>query len=778
MSLVGQTLQDRYRISHQIGEGGMGRVYYAEDIRLNQPVAIKETLSLHNNESSQQIEARVKAFQREAHLLAGNIKHHAIPRVIDHFQIEENWYIVMDYVDGDSLEKQLKERGKPFPIKDVLLWTDQLLEILDSLHSGDPQIIHCDIKPSNIKVKNDKVYLLDFGLAKRLTGSKTSIAFLTPAYAPPEHKNLTAKSDLYSVGATMYCLLTNTEPASAYIRSLAIASGDIDPLEPIKDLRSDIPVELVNLIMSTLSIKAEERPYNAKTMQTKLKDFLIERGQNPTLPSYHFLSNHVSPEVINVEEEKAGSSSTGRSESQLTHSSKPSINSSSPDFNGSLQSNSSKRKNKNWKKIAVSVTLLIVIGLTGVGIYKYLSKDKKTEPSVPAKPPRQTAVELTNQAMEKIYESDYEAAKSLSKQAIDTDQTYALAHAIYGDAFWDSDQSEQDSSKNSKSQISKAEILKIFDTKEPYTEEEYAARAWAFLIDDKWDRARQDIEKVTATKSDWAWALALKASILSNGICIKEKKSKEADEVIETLKQVNKLKPTYANAYRQLGNQYTCIGKIPEAIASYEQAVNYWKSAFNYTELGNLYFSLNEKNKKKQEENLEKAKQNFLKAIEIDPNFSDAYIGLARFHAAKSEYNDCIAEANNALSRKDSADGNYWWAMCRYQMASNNKDEKGFDEALEKIEKAIQLIKRSEVPINKRDNLAEYYYIEAGIRNVKAIYLYNVKYKNDRVSGKQLAKKEFEIAQVSINNALSIDENNKRFQSVKNAIDKSLRVLK
>jgi len=74
--------------------------------------------------------------------------------------------------------------------------------------------------------------------------------------------------------------------------------------------------------------------------------------------------------------------------------------------------------------------------------------------------------------------------------------------------------------------------------------------------------------------------------------------------------------------------------------------------------------------------------------------------------------------------------------------------------------------------------LAEYYYTEAGIRNVKGIYLYNVKYKSDRSSGRQVARKEFETAQVSINNALSIDGNNKQFQSVKSAIDKSLRVLK
>jgi tetratricopeptide (TPR) repeat protein len=754
MSLIGQTIQDRYRIRYQIGEGGMGRVYYAEDLRLKQPVAIKETLGLDNNESSLQIEAKVKALQREAHLLAGSIKHHAIPRVIDHFQIGENWYVVMDYVDGDSLEKQLREREQPFPIKDVLLWTNELLQILDSLHSGDTQIVHCDIKPSNIKVKDGKVYLLDFGLAKRLTGSKTSIAFLTPAYAPPEQKNLTPKSDLYSVGATMYCLLTDTEPSSAYARSLAIASGETDPLKSIKEFRPDVPMELARLIMSSLSIKPEERPDSAKNMQVRLMDLLIERGQNPTLPTHNFLSNYDSPLPKPSRVPSAASSLRDDDESS--------------DF--------SNGKYKTWKKIAVGVGLVAAIALVGVGTYKYARKDKAPKTPVSTKSPRQLAIELTDQAIKKIYESNYEEAKSLSKKAIDIDQTHALAYAIYGDAFWDSNQSEEDSSKDPKSQISKAEILKLFDTKEPSADDEYAARAWAFLIDDKWDRARQDIGKIKT--SNWAWALALRASILSNGVCIKEKESKEADEVVETLKQVNRLEPAYANAYRQLGNQYGCIGKIPEAISSYQQAVNHWQSAFNYTELGNLYFYLDEKNKKKQEQNLEEAKQKFLRATEIDSEFSRAYIGLAQFHAAKSEYKECITEANNALSRKDSADGNYWWSMCRYPLASKDKDEKGFDEALEKIQKAIQLTKRSEVPANKRNRLAEYYYTEAGIRNVKAIYLYNVKYKNDRVSGRQLARKEFEAAQVSINNALSIEENNKQFQAVKSAIDKSLRVLK
>src|ERR1041384_136750 len=223
MNLIGQVLQDRYKVIRQIGEGGMGRVYYGEDIRLKQEVAIKETIKLDSDEPSQYITARIRAFQKEAELLAGKIKHPAIPKVIDYFQWEGNWYIVMEYIDGNSLEKQQFEKGAAFDIAEVLQWTDQLLRILDSLHGQHPKILHRDIKPSNIKVKNNRVYLLDFGLAKQLTGSKSTIAsFVTPAFASPEHmsnKEPTEKSDLYSVGATMYCLLTNKEPVSVTERS-------------------------------------------------------------------------------------------------------------------------------------------------------------------------------------------------------------------------------------------------------------------------------------------------------------------------------------------------------------------------------------------------------------------------------------------------------------------------------------------------------------------------------------------------------------------------------
>jgi serine/threonine protein kinase len=748
MDLIGQVLQDRYRIIRQIGEGGMGRVYFGRDTRLNQDVAVKETIKLDGKEPSQYIAARIKAFQKEAELLAGKIKHPAIPKVIDYFQSDGNWYIVMEYIDGDSLEKQQADRHEAFNVGEVLQWTDQLLKILDSLHNQHPSIVHRDIKPSNIKVKNGKVYLLDFGLAKQLTGSKSTIAsFVTPAFASPEHisnKEITGKSDLYSVGATIYCLLTNTEPVSVAERSVDLAGHKPDPLRNIKELCPDISSRAAEIVMHALSINPDERPENAEAMRLALENSGLAKdvtsAQAKTLPL----------QPVRRYEAKT------RKLSDL------------------------RQSKKSWK-IAAVFALIILIGLSVYAAFRLMPPTTQAKADTPAreKTPRESAVELTEQATDQIYANNYDEAKELSRQAAVSDPSYALAYAINGDAFWDTDQDEEDAKSNPKSQINKAEILKIFETREPSTEEEYAARAWAFLIDHKWERAKQDIEKVIKAKPEWAWALAVQASILTNGNCIKEKNSKESDAIIEILQKINRLKPSYANGYRLLGNQYSCIDKTEDAISAFAKAISYWASAYNYTELGTLYLNLNDKStsKSKPKDSLENANQNFIKANEADPNFYGAYIGLARMHYSKAEYKECMDEADKALSKKDSAGGNYWWSLCRYSLANKAKDEQGFDEAAEKSAKSIDLLKRSDLD-SKGTLLADYYYNDGAIHYSKAIYTYNVKYKKNQKGGKEPTRKELGVAQSSIDSAISLDADNKNYQKAKEAIGKALRVVK
>src|SRR5713226_6719309 len=226
-------LQGRYRIIRQLGQGGMGAVYEALDQRLDTTVALKETLFAE--------ERLRKQFEREARLLA-RLHHPALPRVSDHFTEREGEFLVMQYIAGDDLSAMSAQRGGSFPPDQVFAWADQLLDALDYLHTQDPQIVHRDIKPQNLKLTaRGQIVLLDFGLAKGQAGevsrvtTSASIFGYTPNYAPLEQiqgLGTDARSDLYSLGATLYHLLTGLKPPDALTRAAAIVNSQPDPLQP------------------------------------------------------------------------------------------------------------------------------------------------------------------------------------------------------------------------------------------------------------------------------------------------------------------------------------------------------------------------------------------------------------------------------------------------------------------------------------------------------------------------------------------------------------------
>src|SRR5256885_11274407 len=177
-------LQGRYRIVRQLGQGGTGAVYEAVDQRLDTVVALKETLFTD--------EKLRKQFEREARLLA-RLHHQALPRVSDHFNEGDGQFLVMQFIAGEDLFEMLSARNAPFPQDEVARWADQLCDALDYLHTQDPQIIHRDIKPQNLKLSSrGQIILLDFGLAKGQLGdlsratTSASIFGYTPNYAPLE----------------------------------------------------------------------------------------------------------------------------------------------------------------------------------------------------------------------------------------------------------------------------------------------------------------------------------------------------------------------------------------------------------------------------------------------------------------------------------------------------------------------------------------------------------------------------------------------------------------
>jgi serine/threonine protein kinase len=270
---LGTLLQNRYEIIKPIGQGGMGAVYLARDQRLSNTVALKETFFSDTT--------MLAAFEREARLLAG-LRHTALPKVIDHFADHNGQFLVMEYITGDDLYDLIEENGHPAPLDEVLRWADQLLDALDYLHSQNPPIIHRDIKPQNLKLTSrNQIVLLDFGLAKgtrvemTLSDSNSSIFGYTPSYAPLEQiqgSGTDVRSDLYSLAATLYHLLTGQKPADALTRASAILNGQPDPLASASDLNALIPVQVSEVLSRGMVLNKNQRLASAAEMRDLLRD--------------------------------------------------------------------------------------------------------------------------------------------------------------------------------------------------------------------------------------------------------------------------------------------------------------------------------------------------------------------------------------------------------------------------------------------------------------------------------------------------------------------------
>lgn len=268
-------LQNRYLVVQLIGKGGMGEVYLAVDQRLGSAVALKRTFFSDD-------EMLGNAFEREAKTLA-RLRHPVLPKVSDHFTENETQYLAMEHISGDDLSKRLEITDKPFPLSWVLFWADQLLDALAYLHAHEPPIVHRDIKPQNLKLTDDNhIVLLDFGLAKNSIGntkvnstSSGSIVGYTPHYAPMEQIRGTGtnpRSDLYSLSATVYQLLTNIVPPDALTRADSVLNGLPDPTKPLNVLNPEIPKAISDVILKGMSLSMDQRYDNARDMQKALRE--------------------------------------------------------------------------------------------------------------------------------------------------------------------------------------------------------------------------------------------------------------------------------------------------------------------------------------------------------------------------------------------------------------------------------------------------------------------------------------------------------------------------
>jgi len=216
-SLVcGQTIQGRYCVVRLLGEGGFGAVYLVQDTRLGgRNLALKESF-----DSSAEAQ---KQFQLEANLLA-SLSHPNLPRVSDYFiEPTGRQYLVMDFVEGQDLAELIIKRRASVTESQALAWMIQVCEAVAYLHGQQPHpIIHRDIKPPNIKITPDgRAVLVDFGIAKVYEPHKGTARIakaFSPGFSPVEQYTgrTDARSDVYALGATLYCMLTATVPPDAF----------------------------------------------------------------------------------------------------------------------------------------------------------------------------------------------------------------------------------------------------------------------------------------------------------------------------------------------------------------------------------------------------------------------------------------------------------------------------------------------------------------------------------------------------------------------------------
>jgi serine/threonine-protein kinase len=259
-------LQDRYRIVRMVGGGGMGQVYLAHDTRLaDKPCAVKELIP-DPHLSAEERDQSAAQFRREAAVLA-HLDHPYLPNVSDYFEENGRFYLVMDYVEGQTLEARLLASPEGLPQDEVVGWALQLCDVLGYLHCQDPPVIFRDMKPGNVMITPEgQAKLIDFGVVRLFDPSKgtDTLKMGTAGYAPPEQYagrgQTTPRSDVYALGATLYELLTGDDPTEHPF-----------VFTPPCQLKSGVSTALSAAVMQAVNLAPEDRFPSIAAMKAALQ---------------------------------------------------------------------------------------------------------------------------------------------------------------------------------------------------------------------------------------------------------------------------------------------------------------------------------------------------------------------------------------------------------------------------------------------------------------------------------------------------------------------------
>jgi eukaryotic-like serine/threonine-protein kinase len=258
---AGIVLQERYEILGVQGVGGMGAVYRARDLRFTSVTKIVAVKEMNNTAPDPRVRRiSLQNFEREANILA-SLSHPAIPKIFDYFSEGNRSYLILEFVEGQTLEDLVEERKQPFSPEEVVEWGLQVCDVLAYLHGHEPPVIFRDLKPGNLMLRTDgRLMVIDFGIAKLFEHGQRGTMIGTEGYSPPEQYRGVAepRGDLYALAATMHHLLSGRDPR-------------LEPPftfheRPIQIFNSNIPEALETVVSKCLAYDLQERYSSATEM--------------------------------------------------------------------------------------------------------------------------------------------------------------------------------------------------------------------------------------------------------------------------------------------------------------------------------------------------------------------------------------------------------------------------------------------------------------------------------------------------------------------------------